>query len=164
MTTQLDTKVISKLAEILDKTNLTNLEYEDEGCRISLTRNFGGTVAPQAYVPAVTSVSTPASAPIEAPATQVSSSAPAQSAQEDYSNNSGAVKSPMVGVVYLSSEPSAPNYVKVGDSVTEGDIVCLIEAMKTFNPVKAHMSGKVSKILVASGDPVEYGEPLIIIE
>jgi len=161
MTTQLDTKVISKLAEILDKTNLTNLEYEDEGCRISLTRNFGGTVAPQAYVPAVAPISAPASVSVETPA---AAPAPAQNAQEDYSNNSGAVKSPMVGVVYLSSEPSAPNYVKVGDSVNEGDTVCLIEAMKTFNPVKAHISGKVSKILVASGDPVEYGEPLIIIE
>ena len=161
MTTQLDTKVISKLAEILDKTNLTNLEYEDEGCRISLTRNFEGAAPVQTYVPAVAPVAT---APVAA-VSEASASAPAAAtAEEDYSNNAGAVKSPMVGVVYLSSEPSAPNYVKVGDSVTEGDTVCLIEAMKTFNPVKAHKSGKVTKILVASGDPVEYGEPLIIIE
>ena len=101
---------------------------------------------------------TPLPAATEAP------SAPVASPTEDYNNNTGAVKSPMVGVVYLSSEPFAPNYVKVGDSVTEGDTVCLIEAMKTFNPVKAHMSGKVTKILVTSGDPVEYGEPLVIIE
>lgn len=161
MTTQLDTKVISKLAEILDKTNLTNLEYEDEGCRISLTRNFGGTAVTQTYVPAVAPVVAQAPAPAEV----VSEQAPAKaSEQEDYSNNANAVKSPMVGVVYLASEPSAPNYVKVGDSVAEGDTVCLIEAMKTFNPVKAHKSGKVTKILVAGGDPVEYGEPLIIIE
>ncbi len=161
MTTQLDTKVISKLAEILDKTNLTNLEYEDEGCRICLTRNFGGTAVTQAYVPAAPVVSAPA-VTVEAPATTAPSD-PSPS-EEDYSNNAGAVKSPMVGVVYLSSEPSAPNYVKVGDTVAEGDTVCLIEAMKTFNPVKAHTSGKVAKILVASGDPVEYGEPLIVIE
>ena len=161
MTTQLDTKVISKLAEILDKTNLTNLEYEDEGCRISLTRNFGGTAPVQTYVPAVAPV---AAAPVAAVSEAPASAPAATTAEEDYSNNAGAVKSPMVGVVYLSSEPSAPNYVKVGDSVTEGDTVCLIEAMKTFNPVKAHKSGKVTKILVASGDPVEYGEPLIIIE
>ena len=70
----------------------------------------------------------------------------------------------MVGVVYLSADPNTPDYVKPGDSVAEGDTVCLIEAMKTFNPVKAHKGGKVSKILVASGDPVEYGEPLIVIE
>lgn len=160
MTTQLDTKVISKLAEILDKTNLTNLEYEDEGCRISLTRNPGGVSVAQTYVPTqVAPVIAPTATPIEAPASVTS-----ESAGEDYSNNAGAVKSPMVGVVYLSSEPSAANYVKVGDSVTEGDTVCLIEAMKTFNPVKAHKSGKVTKVLVASGDPVEYGEPLIVIE
>ena len=70
----------------------------------------------------------------------------------------------MVGVVYLSSNPNSPTYVKVGDMVTEGDTVCLIEAMKTFNPVKAHKSGKVTKVLVEAGDPVEYGEPLVIIE
>ena len=74
------------------------------------------------------------------------------------------MKSPMVGVVYLSADPNTPNYVKVGDSVKEGDIVCLIEAMKTFNPVKAHKSGTVSKILVEGGDPVEFGEPLVVIE
>ena len=85
-------------------------------------------------------------------------------ADEDYSNHPGAVKSPMVGVVYLSSDPNSPNYVKVGDTVAEGDTVCLIEAMKTYNPVKAHKGGKVSKILVESGDPVEYGEPLVVIE
>lgn len=152
MSNPLDTKVISKLAEILDKTNLTELEYEDEGCRICLTRNFGGA-----------QVAAPVSAVVETPAAATAPVASAQ-ADEDYSNAKGAVKSPMVGVVYLSSEPSAPDYVKVGDSVTEGDTVCLIEAMKTFNPVKAHMSGKVVKILVASGDPVEYGEPLIVIE
>ena len=161
MTTQLDTKVISKLAEILDKTNLTNLEYEDEGCRISLTRNLNGAAPVQTYVAAPAAVCAPATAPVETTTTP----APAAPAKDDdYSNVSGAVKSPMVGVVYLSSEPSAPNYVKVGDSVNEGDTLCLIEAMKTYNPVKAHTSGKVAKILVASGDPVEYGEPLIIIE
>ena len=82
----------------------------------------------------------------------------------DYSNNPNAIKSPMVGVVYLSSNPNSPNYVKVGDSVNEGDTLCLIEAMKTFNPVKAPRAGKVAKILVETGDPIEYGEPLIVIE
>ena len=85
-------------------------------------------------------------------------------ADEDYSQNPNAVKSPMVGVVYLSADTKTPNYVKPGDTVTEGDTLCLVEAMKTFNPVKAHKSGKVTKILVESGDPVEYGEPLVVIE
>ena len=151
MSNPLDTKVISKLAEILDKSNLTELEYEDEGCRICLTRELPH---PAPLPPVHPAPVPPAFAP--APAAPVS--------EEDYAKLPGAVKSPMVGVVYLSSDPNSPDYVKVGDTVSAGDTVCLIEAMKTFNPVKAHMAGKVTKILVSGGDPVEYGEPLIIIE
>ncbi len=161
MSTPLDTKVIGKLAEILDKNNLTEIEYEDEGCRISLSRNVQGAAAPvQVMAPAAqpAPVATPA-----APA-PVAAAAPAPTAEEDYSKSPNAIKSPMVGVVYLSADPNSPNYVKVGDQVKEGDIVCLIEAMKTFNPVKSHKSGTVSKILVEAGDPVEYGEPLVIVE
>lgn len=158
MSNAIDTKIISKLAEILDKNQLTNLKYEDESCKISLTREGGAPVyASYASAPA---------AVITQPA--VSQSAPLaeeqKPAQEDYSNSPNAVKSPMVGVVYLASNPNSPAYVTVGDSVNVGDTVCLIEAMKTYNPVKAHKSGKVTKILVEAGDPVEYGEPLIIIE
>lgn len=159
MSTSLDTKVIGKLAEILDKNNLTGIEYEDEGCRISLSRTVQGavaTIAAPAYQPAPAAASAPAAAPASTPAPVV--------ADEDYANSPNVVKSPMVGVVYLSADPNTPNYVKVGDSVKEGDIVCLIEAMKTFNPVKAHKSGTVSKILVEGGDPVEFGEPLVVIE
>lgn len=161
MSNPLDTKIISRLAEILDKTNLTELEYEDESCRISLVRNNGGVAAttytPQPTVTAAAPVALATPAPVtEAPA--------APSAEVDYTNDPNAVKSPMVGVVYLSADPKTPNYVKVGDTVAEGDTVCLVEAMKTFNPVKAHKGGRVTKILVEAGDPVEYGEPLIVIE
>lgn len=161
MSNPLDTKTIGKLAEILDKNNLTELEYEDEGCRICLTRENKVVASAPMMAPVAPMVSTPAVAAPSAPTV----SAPAAPAQdEDYSKSPNAVKSPMVGVVYLSADPNTPNYVSVGDSVKEGDIVCLIEAMKTFNPVKAHKSGTVSKILVEGGDPVEYGEPLVIIE
>lgn len=160
MSNPLDTKIISRLAEILDETNLTELEYEDESCRISLVRNPTGVAVTGAYAPSV--------APVVAPAPAVASAtAPVQAENntvEDYTNSPNAVKSPMVGVVYLSADPKTPNYVKVGDAVSEGDTVCLVEAMKTFNPVKAHKGGKVVKILVESGDPVEYGEPLVVIE
>lgn len=155
MSNPLDTKVISKLAEILDKSNLTELEYEDEGCRICLTRELPHP-APLPPVHPAPVMPQPAAPAAPAPAAPVS--------EEDYAKLPGAVKSPMVGVVYLSSDPNSPDYVKVGDTVSAGDTVCLIEAMKTFNPVKAHMAGKVTKILVSGGDPVEYGEPLIIIE
>lgn len=153
-------KFVSKLAEILDKNSLTQLEYETEECRINLTRQSNVVSAP-AFVPA--------SAPVSVPVPAVQPTAEVLSDQTsadtlDYSNNANAVKSPMVGVVYLSSDPNSGNYVNVGDTVAAGDTVCLIEAMKTFNPVKAHKGGKVSKILVESGDPVEYGAPLIVIE
>ncbi len=163
MSNPLDTKIISRLAEILDKTNLTELEYEDESCRISLVRNPAGVAVAGAYAPV-------APAPVAAPAVAapVATAPVAQDAAEaadvDYTNSPNAVKSPMVGVVYLSADPKSPNYVKPGDTVAEGDTVCLVEAMKTFNPVKAHKSGKVVKILVETGDPVEYGEPLVVIE
>ena len=159
MSNPLDTKIIGRMAEILDKNNLSEIEYEDEGCRISLKRELN--IAPMAApMPMPATVQMPAPAAI----TSVAPSAPAAEVEEDYSKNPGSVKSPMVGVVYLSSDPNSPNYVKVGDTVAEGDTVCLIEAMKTYNPVKAHKGGRVSKILVESGDPVEYGEPLVVIE
>ena len=161
MSNQLDTKIISRLAEILDKTNLTELEYEDESCRISLVRNVGGIQTQAAYAP----VQQVASAPVQVQTASIpTQSAEPASSDVDYTNSPNAVKSPMVGVVYLSADPKSPNYVKVGDNVAEGDTVCLVEAMKTFNPVKAHKGGRVVKILVEAGDPVEYGEPLVIIE
>jgi acetyl-CoA carboxylase biotin carboxyl carrier protein len=153
-------KFIGKLSEILDKTNLTQLEYENEDCRINLTRQAAEVaVAPCVSAPVQTQAAQPLpSAPSVAPVAQETA------AETDYANSADAVKSPMVGVVYLSSDPNSGNYVNVGDTVAAGDTVCLIEAMKTFNPVKAHKGGKVSKILVESGDPVEYGAPLIVIE
>ncbi len=156
MSNPIDTKVISKLAEILDKTNLTELEYEDESCRISLSRNCGASVVPS-FV----------QAPVMQPASTLSETkeeVEVSNTEANYENNPNAVKSPMVGVVYLSSDPTADTYVHVGDMVEAGDTVCLIEAMKTFNPVKAHKGGRVTKILVEAGDPVEYGAPLIVIE
>lgn len=155
MSNPVDTKVISKLAEILDKNQLTTLNYEDESCKISLTREICTGTAP-VYAPVVQ--------PVAAPVVSAVAEEEPKEMVVDYSNNPNAVKSPMVGVVYLSSNPNSANYVKVGDSVNEGDTLCLIEAMKTFNPVKAPKAGKVVKILVETGDPIEYGEPLIVIE
>lgn len=155
MSNPIDTKIVSKLAEILDKNGLAELEYETENCRISLikSRSVQTVAAPVVAAPA-------AQAPVSAPAAP----AAAPVADVDFASLPGCVKSPMVGVVYLSSDPNSANYVKIGDTVSEGDTVCLIEAMKTFNPVKAAKAGKVTRILVESGDPVEYGEPLVVIE
>lgn len=154
MSNPIDVRVVSKLAEILEKTGLAELEYETEDCRISLIKSR----ASQQIASAPVAVTAPVAAPCSAPAVV------AEVLAADPSKLAGCVKSPMVGVVYLSSDPSSANYVKVGDSVNVGDTVCLIEAMKTFNPVKAHVAGKVTKILIESGDPVEYGESLVVIE
>lgn len=156
MNNQIDTKVINKLAEVLNKNNLSELEYEDEKCRISIKSSNGYSI-PVATVPSQTGTMANS---INEKATEKTD----EFSIDNYSNNAGSVKAPIVGVVYLSPDPTKPDYVNVGDKVKEGDIVCLIEAMKTFNPVKAHRSGIVTKILVESGDPVEYGESLLIIE
>jgi len=158
MSNPIDTKVISKLAEILNKSNLTELEYEDETVRISLARQNGAPV----FAP-VAAVEAPVLADVKEPE-QKELPKEVEDLIQDYRNDPNAVKSPMVGVVYLAANQSSADFVKVGDDVTAGDTVCLIEAMKTFNPVKAHKSGRVTKILVEAGDPVEYGAPLIIIE
>ena len=153
MNNQIDTKIINKLAEVLNKNSLSELEYEDEKCRISI-KSANSVVAATPTVVAAT-------VPVAKEGTEANKD---EFSIDDYSNNAGSVKAPIVGVVYLSPDPAKPDYVNVGDKVKEGDIVCLIEAMKTFNPVKAHRSGIVTKILVESGDPVEYGESLLIIE
>jgi acetyl-CoA carboxylase biotin carboxyl carrier protein len=158
MANAIDTKIIGKLADVLNKNNLSELEYEDETCRIKLKGLICGATTTQVVTANIPQV------PVQ------NTVAPANVSKEDsyvadgYSNNAGTVKSPIVGVVYLSPDPTKPDYVGIGDTVKEGDIVCLIEAMKTFNPVKAHRTGTVTKILVESGDPVEYGESLLVIE
>ena len=157
MTNPIDTKVISKLAEILNKANLTELEYEDEGVRISLARQNGVCAVPQVVMPEPVVQQEVKEEPKELPEE-------VENLIQDYRSDPNAVKSPMVGVVYLSANQSSPDFVKVGDNVMAGDTVCLIEAMKSFNPVKAHKSGRVTKILVEAGDPVEYGAPLLVIE
>ena len=161
MANAIDTKIIGKLAEVLNKNNLSEIEYEDEVCRIRLKGLVCETaVAPVSVQAIPQQVAQPKSTAV----------APTDTPKEDsynadgYSNKAGTVKSPIVGVVYLSPDPTKPDYVGIGDTVKEGDIVCLIEAMKTFNPVKAHRTGTVTKILVESGDPVEYGESLLVIE
>jgi acetyl-CoA carboxylase biotin carboxyl carrier protein len=150
--------LVKQLASILDETALTEIEYEAGGVRVRVARNHagGGYAAPASFAaPAAPAAALPA--PVAA-----APAAPAQPA--DPASHPGTVKSPMVGVCYLLPEPGAAPFAKEGDSVSEGQTLCLIEAMKTFNPVKAPRSGKVVKIIVENGAPVEYGEPLLIIE
>ncbi|MDP1603850.1 MAG: acetyl-CoA carboxylase biotin carboxyl carrier protein, partial [Legionella sp.] len=143
--------LVKQLASILDETSLTEIEYEAGGVRVRVARNHGGGYAAPAMM----------HAPAAGPAALLAPAAPP--APVDVASNPGTVKSPMVGVCYLLPEPGAPAFVKVGDTVAEGQTLCLIEAMKTFNPVKAPRPGKVTQIIVETGAPVEYGEPLLVI-
>jgi acetyl-CoA carboxylase biotin carboxyl carrier protein len=147
----IDSSLVKQLASILDETSLTEIEYEAGGIRVRVARNHGGSFAPTAAMAAPL-----AQAALPAPA--------APAAPIDPASNPGTVKSPMVGVAYLLPEPGAAPFVKVGDTVAEGQTLCLIEAMKTFNPVKSPRAGKVTQIIMENGAPVEYGEPLMVIE
>lgn len=145
----IDNDAIRQLAELLDDTNLTEIEVAAGDNRIRVARQ--GTMvaaAPAAH----------AAAPAQAAA------APATAAPADAGAHPGAVKSPMVGVVYFAPEPGAAPFISVGSSVSEGQTLMLIEAMKTFNPIRAPKSGKVTQIIATDGHPVEYDEPLVIIE
>ena len=142
--TPIDTDAVRALADLLGETGLTEIEYDTGDLRIRVAKSI--TVA--AAAPAA--VAAPAAAP----------GASATTAEI----HPGTVTSPMVGVVYLAPEPGAPNFVSVGDTVAEGATVLLIEAMKTFNPLRAPHAGRISAILVNDATPVEYGEPLVVIE
>lgn len=146
---QVDIKLVRALAELLDETSLTEIEVEDGDRKIKVARS---TSAVASYVPAPAPAllaAAPAAAPVAAPA-------PA--------DHPGAVKSPMVGTVYLAPEPTAPNFAAVGDTVTEGQTILIIEAMKVMNQIAAPRAGKVTAILVENGQPVEFDQPLVVIE
>lgn len=153
-TGKFDTGLIRELAAILREADLGEIEVEQSGVRIKVAKG-GGAVhyapAPVAAAPAAAPAATPAAA--AAPATKAS-----------LRDHPGAVKSPMVGTVYLQAEEGAPKFVKVGDTVNAGATLLLVEAMKTFNPVTAPRGGKVTQILIDNQQPVEFGEPLVIIE
>ncbi len=143
-----DADAIRALAEILTETGLTEIEIAEKDNRIRVARAAPGVVH---AVPAAA-----AAAPVAA--------APVAAAPADPAKHPGAVTSPMVGVAYLTPDPSSPPFVSEGQSVTAGQTLMLIEAMKTFNQIKAPRAGTLRKLLVASGDPVEFGEALAIIE
>ena len=155
-----DTKLVKDLARILRDTDLSEIEVENEGVRVRVARQAN--IAPQmvqAHVPM-------AQAPMAmAPAAANSASAAAVAAPAaDPAKHPGAVASPMVGTVYTQPEPGASAFIKVGDTVKEGQQLFIIEAMKTMNPVPSPRSGTVTAILVHDAQPVEYGEALCVIE
>lgn len=149
---QFDPEAIRALATILRDTGLTEIEIVEAENRIRVVR---------APAPAPV-LAAPAAHPVHAPAPVVMPAAAAPHAED--APHPGTVPSPMVGIAYLSAEPGAPPFVTPGQAVLAGQTVMLIEAMKTFNQIKAPRAGTVVRILVSSGDPVEYAQPLLVIE
>lgn len=158
---QVDQDLIRAIAELLNKENLAEIEIEQEDLRVRVTRSYP--VEAPAYAPASQYYAPPAApAAPAAPASVVPAAAPAS--KEDLTSNPGTLTSPMVGTAYRSPEPGKPVFVDVGTKVTEGQTVLIIEAMKTMNQIPAHRSGTVTRVLVNDAQPVEYGEPLVVIE
>ncbi|WP_380053110.1 acetyl-CoA carboxylase biotin carboxyl carrier protein [Falsihalocynthiibacter sp. SS001] len=155
-----DVAFIKALAELLNENDLTELqvkrEYgEDDSLNVRVSKKTN--------VVAATTVAAPAPAPVAAAPAAAPSAAPAVD-NDDPSNHPGAVPSPVVGTAYMAAEPGAAAFVTVGSQVSEGDTLMIVEAMKTMNHIPSPSSGTVKRILVADGDAVEYGQPLMIIE
>jgi acetyl-CoA carboxylase biotin carboxyl carrier protein len=142
-----DQDLIRDLARLLDETGLSDIEIEQDGTRIRVGRGGGHAVA----------------APVAA-APMAAASAPIAAAPADPAKHPGAVPSPMVGTAYLAPSPGAKPFIDVGSVVKAGDTLMIVEAMKTMNQIPAPRGGTVTQILVEDGQPVEYGEALVIIE
>ena len=145
----IDARLVRRLADILTETGLSEIEVEHSGLKIRVAKTL--TAAPVHYAPAPVAHAAPAAA------------APA-AAEAPVASRGDTVKSPMVGTVYLQANPESEVFVKVGDMVAAGQTLMIIEAMKTMNPIPAPKAGKIVEILAADGQPVEFGEPLAIIE
>ena len=150
-----DTDAIRALATILTETGLTEIEVAEKDTRIRVVRAPAQVV--QAYAP-------PATAPSAGAVPAVAPASASGTGETDFAKHPGAVTSPMVGVAYLSPEPNAPAFASEGHAVSVGQTLMLIEAMKTFNQIKAPRAGTLVRLLVTSGSPVEFGEVLAIIE
>jgi acetyl-CoA carboxylase biotin carboxyl carrier protein len=147
-----DSALIRELALVLDETNLTEIEIERAGLRVRVARN----ISIAASVPATMQIPAAPVAAVAGPAT------PAAAA--DVSKHPGVVPSPMVGTAYWASEPGAKPFIEIGSKVSVGQTLLIIEAMKTMNQIPSTRAGTVTQILVEDGQPVEFGEPLVIIE
>ncbi|MFY8031573.1 MAG: acetyl-CoA carboxylase biotin carboxyl carrier protein [Devosia sp.] len=155
-----DQDLIEAIAKLLNEQNLAEIEIEREDMRVRVTRSYANTAVQHVQVPAYA----PAPAAAPAPAVSAAAAAAAAAPVEDLASNPGTLTSPMVGTAYLSPEPGKPTFVSVGSKVSEGQTVLIIEAMKTMNQIPAHRSGTITRILVDDSNPIEYGQPLAVIE
>ena len=157
-----DQDLIEAIAKLLNEQNLAEIEIEREDLRVRVTRSYANTAVQHVQVPSYAPA--PAAAPAPVVATGAAAAAAAATPVEDLASNPGTLTSPMVGTAYLSPEPGKPAFAPVGTKVSEGQTVFIIEAMKTMNQIPAHRSGTVTRVLVEDATPVEYGQPLVVIE
>ncbi len=143
----IDTKPIKDLAKLLDELNLTEISYSDKEFSVSVSKSIYVNALPQSNV----------SSSSKDPGVD-------DNTNNDYQNDPRAIKSPMVGTVYLQPEPGANKFINVGDDVKSGQTLLIIEAMKTMNPIESSLQGKVTKILVENEQAVEFGQPLVLVE
>jgi len=143
----IDTKPIKDLAKLLDELNLTEISYSDKEFSVSVSKSVNVTTLPQSNI----------SSSSKDPSVD-------ENSNSDYQNDPRAIKSPMVGTVYLQPEPGANKFINVGDDVKSGQTLLIIEAMKTMNPIESSLQGKVTKILVENEQAVEFGQPLVLVE
>ena len=143
----IDTKPIKDLAKLLDELNLTEISYSDKEFSVSVSKSVNVTTLPQSNI----------SSSSKDPGVD-------DNTNNDYQNDPRAIKSPMVGTVYLQPEPGANKFINVGDDVKLGQTLLIIEAMKTMNPIESSLQGKVTKILVENEQAVEFGQPLVLVE
>lgn len=146
----IDSALVRELAELLAETGLSEIEVEDSDRKIRVARQLTAAPVAHAFAPPVATAAPVAAAPVAeaAPAAVV---------------DANAVKSPMVGTVYLAPEPTAPNFIAVGQTVKAGDTLVIIEAMKVMNTITAPSAGTVKAILIENGSPVEFDQPLVVI-
>ncbi|MEG3174801.1 acetyl-CoA carboxylase biotin carboxyl carrier protein [Sphingomonas sp. RB3P16] len=147
---RIDVDLVRQLAQLLDDTQLTEIEVEDGGRKIRIARKAAAVAGAVHYAPAPAAAAPSAAAPAEIVASPAAAF--------------NAVKSPMVGTAYLSPNPEAKPFVSVGDTVAAGDTLLIVEAMKVMNPILAPSAGCVTAVLVTSGQPVEFDQPLVVVE
>lgn len=153
----MDINLIKKLVKLVDESGVTDLEIENEGFKVKIAKKIRSYQA----VPAVPALS---SAPVSQHLSADDKSAEKPEAKEERAANIHEIKSPIVGTFYRAPAPDADSYVQVGDTVSAGSVLCIVEAMKLMNEIESDVSGKIVKILVENGKPVEYNQPLFLIQ
>ena len=156
----MDIKQIQELVKLINKTNIGEITIEEEGTKITIKQKKD----PVQHVTATVAAAPMAAAPAAAAPAPAAAAAPQPEAASPKADNLVTIKSPMIGTFYRQSGPGKPIFVNVGDEVTAGKVVCIIEAMKLFNEIESEVSGKIVKVLVDDASPVEYDQPLFLVD